>query len=105
MRHPVRLHPARARRRDVAVAAACGIFVAAMVGMAYASVPLYSWFCPATRFGGTTQVAKAAPGAMLERKLNARFPPNVTGAPPLQFAPAQNSAAAKLRQPVTRLFS
>jgi cytochrome c oxidase assembly protein Cox11 len=31
----------RLRRRDVAVAAACGVFVAGMVGLSYASVPLY----------------------------------------------------------------
>ena len=35
------------------VAAACGVFVAAMVGMSYAAVPLYDWFCRATGFGGT----------------------------------------------------
>src|SRR5260370_26093334 len=104
MRHPVRLHAARARRRDVAVAAGCGIFVAAMVGMAYASVPLYSWFCRATGFGGTTQVAKAAPGAMLERKLNVRFDANVTGGLPLKFEPEQNSVEGKLGQVVTVLF-
>ena len=27
------------------VAASCGVFVAGMVGMAYASVPFYDWFC------------------------------------------------------------
>src|SRR5260370_21673915 len=97
MRHPVRLHAARARRRDVAVAAGCGIFVAAMVGMAYASVPLYSWFCRATGFGGTTQVAKAAPGAMLDRKLNVRFHANVTGGLPGKFDPEPTSVAVKPR--------
>ena len=43
------------------VAAACGVFVAAMVGMSYAAVPLYDWFCRTTGFGGRTQVATAAP--------------------------------------------
>ena len=33
-----------------------------MVGAAYAAVPLYDWFCRTTGFGGTTQVATAAPG-------------------------------------------
>ena len=37
--------------------------VAAMVGLAYASVPLYELFCRVTGFGGTTQVSVAAPGA------------------------------------------
>ena len=46
----------RARPRDLLIAAACGVFVALMVGLSYASVPLYTWFCRATGFGGTTQV-------------------------------------------------
>ena len=32
-----------------------------MVGASYAAVPLYNWFCRTTGFGGTTQVATAAP--------------------------------------------
>ena len=43
--------------RDAAVAAACGLFVAFMVGASYAAVPLYDWFCRTTGFNGTTQVA------------------------------------------------
>lgn len=34
-----------------------------MVGLAYASVPLYQLFCQVTGFGGTTQVSTEAPGA------------------------------------------
>ena len=38
--------------------------VAGMVGLAYASVPLYDLFCRVTGFGGTTQISDvAAPGA------------------------------------------
>ena len=37
-------------------------FVAGMVGVAYASVPLYELFCQVTGYGGTPQVAAAAPG-------------------------------------------
>ena len=37
--------------------------VAGMVGLAYASVPLYELFCRVTGFGGTTQVSVEAPGA------------------------------------------
>ena len=53
----------KAGRRDLVVAAACGVFVAAMVGLAYASVPFYDWFCRTTGFGGRPQLAKAAPQA------------------------------------------
>jgi cytochrome c oxidase assembly protein subunit 11 len=37
--------------------------VAGMVGLAYASVPLYDLFCRVTGFGGTTQISELAPGA------------------------------------------
>ncbi len=33
-------------------------FVVAMVGLTYASVPLYRMFCQATGFGGTVQQGK-----------------------------------------------
>jgi len=105
MEHPIRFDPGRPRRRDFAVAAACGAFVALMVGMAYAAVPLYSWFCRATGFGGTTQVATAAPSAVLERKLQVRFDANVTGGLPWKFAPEQNSVEVKLGEVVTVLFT
>ena len=49
------------RRRDVVVAVSCGLCVAAMVGAAYAAVPFYNWFCRATGFNGTTQVATSGP--------------------------------------------
>jgi cytochrome c oxidase assembly protein subunit 11 len=35
-----------------------------MLGLAFASVPLYRLFCQVTGFGGTTQRADAAPGAV-----------------------------------------
>jgi cytochrome c oxidase assembly protein subunit 11 len=104
MKHSIGFGPARARRRDLLVAAACGMFVALMVGMAYAAVPLYSWFCRATGFGGTTQVATSAPAAVLERKLNVRFDANVTGGLPWKFEPERNSVEVKLGQVVTVLF-
>jgi cytochrome c oxidase assembly protein subunit 11 len=95
----------RRRKRDITVAAACGAFVAVMVGMAYAAVPLYSWFCRTTGFGGTPQVATAAPGGVLGRKLNVRFDANVTGGLPWKFESEQNSVEVRLGQVVTVLFT
>jgi cytochrome c oxidase assembly protein subunit 11 len=105
MNESSRSDPKRLRRRDLIVAAACGVFVAVMVGMAYAAVPLYSWFCRTTGFGGTTQVATAAPGEVLQRKLSVRFDANVTGGLPWRFAPEQNSVDVRLGEVVTVLFA
>jgi cytochrome c oxidase assembly protein subunit 11 len=51
---------------------------AGMVGLAYASVPLYDLFCRVTGFGGTTQISEVAPGAatgavMREVRFNRRI--------------------------------
>jgi cytochrome c oxidase assembly protein subunit 11 len=53
--------------------------VVIMVGMAYASVPLYSLFCRVTGFGGTPQFAESAPDVALirERKIRVNFTTNI----------------------------
>jgi len=88
-------------RRDLIVAAACGVFVAAMVGMSYAAVPLYDWFCRATGFGGRTQVATAAPHGPAGRSITVRFDANVAGGLPWRFEPEQTSIEARLGEVVT----
>jgi cytochrome c oxidase assembly protein subunit 11 len=89
------------RRRDLAVAAACGVFVATMVGAAYAAVPFYNWFCRATGFQGTTQVATSAPGSILDRKVRVRFDANVAGNLPWRFEPDQTSIEVRIGEVVT----
>jgi cytochrome c oxidase assembly protein subunit 11 len=94
----------RQRRRDLAIAAACGAFVAVMVGMAFAAVPLYSWFCRTTGFGGTTQVASLAPAHVLDRRIEVRFDANVSGGLPWRFAPEQTSVVVRIGEVVTVNF-
>jgi cytochrome c oxidase assembly protein subunit 11 len=77
-------------RRHRTVGLACAVFVAAMVGAAYASVPLYDWFCRTTGFGGIPLVAKEAPSAPIARKITVRFDGNVAGGLPWTFAPEKN---------------
>jgi cytochrome c oxidase assembly protein subunit 11 len=64
----------------------------AMLGLGYASVPLYRMFCQATGFGGTTQKALGAeaPGAVVGKILNVRFDANVAPALPWTFAPERH---------------
>ena len=89
------------RRRDVVVAVSCGLFVAGMVGAAYAAVPFYNWFCRATGFNGTTQVATAGPSGMIDRKVTVRFDANVGPGLPWRFEPEQNSIEVRLGEVVT----
>jgi cytochrome c oxidase assembly protein subunit 11 len=89
------------RRRDLAVAVACGVFVAAMVGAAYAAVPFYNWFCRATGFQGTTQVANSGPAQVLQRKVKIRFDANVSGNLPWRFEPDQTVIEDRIGEVVT----
>ena len=94
-------------RRDKAVAMACGLCVAGMVGAAYAAVPFYNWFCRTTGFNGTTQVATSAPSpsSSLERKIAVRFDSNVSGGLPWKFEPEQTEIEVKLGEVVTIFYS
>ncbi len=78
--------------RDVIVAAVCGVFVACMVGAAFAAVPFYSWFCRTTGFGGTPLVAEKSAGPVhaLGRAVYIRFDSNVAPGLPWVFEPEQN---------------
>ena len=89
------------RTRDAVVAASCGAFVAMMVGMSYAAVPLYDWFCRTTGFNGTTQVSKAGPATVLDRKVTVRFDANVGAGLPWKFVPERNQIEARLGDVIT----
>jgi cytochrome c oxidase assembly protein subunit 11 len=91
----------RTPRRDLIVAAACGAFVAVMVGAAFAAVPFYNWFCRTTGFGGTTQVASVAPAGMLDRKITVRFDANVAPGLPWRFAPEVNAIDLRIGEVAT----
>jgi len=102
MQQPIDPQPHRKRRsRDLLVAFLCGAFVAVMVGVSFAAVPLYSWFCRTTGFGGTTQVAKALPTHELARKITVRFDSNVADGLPWSFEPERRTIDVRLGQVVT----
>ena len=56
-------------------------FVAFMVGVSFAAVPLYDLFCRATGFGGTPMIGQAAPPtpgtALVTVRFNAQTQPNL----------------------------
>jgi cytochrome c oxidase assembly protein subunit 11 len=93
------------RRRDMLIAAACGALVAGMVGMSYAAVPLYDWFCRATGFNGTTQVATAAPKDISDRIVTVRFDSNVGAGLPWKFTPERTSIDVRIGEVVTVEYS
>lgn len=91
-------------RRHGRVALACVAFVALMVGAAYAAVPLYDMFCRATGFGGTTQVAAAAPKQALDREMTVRFDANVAPGLDWSFRPEVTNVRVKVGETKLVLF-
>jgi cytochrome c oxidase assembly protein subunit 11 len=69
--------------------------VAAMIGLTYASVPLYRMFCQATGFGGTTQRAEAAPRSVLDKTVSVRFDANTSDKLEWAFHPVQPALKVK----------
>jgi cytochrome c oxidase assembly protein subunit 11 len=96
----------RALSRDAMVASICGFVVVLMVGASYAAVPLYDWFCRATGFNGTTQVATSAPAeGPLARKIAVRFDANVGPGLPWKFEPEQNEIEVRIGEVVTVYYT
>lgn len=84
------------RRRNLVILSSLFGLVFGMIGLAYASVPLYSLFCSVTGFGGTTQRASAAAAKTLDRKVTIRFNADTNMALPWAFRPEQKDMVLKL---------
>jgi cytochrome c oxidase assembly protein subunit 11 len=92
--------------RDALVASICGLVVALMVGAAYAAVPFYNWFCRATGFNGTTQVATSAPATgPIARRIAVRFDANVAPGLPWKFEPEQTEVEVNIGQVTTIYYT
>ena len=66
------------------------LFAAIMVGVAFASVPLYRLFCQVTGFGGTPVRSEDAPGAVAGQ-IGVRFDANIEPSLPWRFEPVQTT--------------
>ncbi|WP_285016767.1 cytochrome c oxidase assembly protein [Novosphingobium sp. fls2-241-R2A-195] len=78
--------------RKVALTAASAALT--MLGLGFASVPLYRIFCQVTGYGGTTQRADEAKAATVKdsgRTISIRFDANVERNMPWQFKPLQRT--------------
>jgi len=66
-----------------------GVLAIAMVGAAYASVPLYNIFCKVTGYGGTTQTATKGADTVLDRMVTVRFDASTARGLDWEFRPLQ----------------
>ena len=67
-----------------------GLLAIAMVGVAFAAVPLYRLFCEITGFAGTPVRAEAAPGA-IAGEVGVRFDANIDPRLPWRFEPVETT--------------
>ncbi len=67
-----------------------------MGSLAWASVPLYDWFCRVTGFGGTTGVSEVSPDAILEQTSVVKFDASVERDMPWQFKPVEREMQIRI---------
>jgi cytochrome c oxidase assembly protein subunit 11 len=67
-----------------------------MGGMAWASVPLYDWFCRVTGYGGATNTAAAASDEILDRTIKVRFDASLERDMPWEFTPVQREMEVRI---------
>jgi cytochrome c oxidase assembly protein subunit 11 len=78
------------------VAVLCAGLAVAMIGLAYASVPLYRLFCQVTGYAGTTQRVATASTQVTDKLVTVRFDANVAPGLPWTFEAVSKPMALKL---------
>lgn len=96
---------AKARRKNGVTALLLFSFAGGMVGLAFASVPLYKLFCQVTGFGGTPNTAAAAPVKVSDKFITVRFDANTNPSLPWKFAPAQKKVRVRAGQSVVVFYN
>ncbi|HEY8964140.1 MAG TPA: cytochrome c oxidase assembly protein [Alphaproteobacteria bacterium] len=73
--------------------------IVGMVGLSFASVPLYRLFCQVTGFGGTPQIGRGAGDIkILDRDITIRFNADVASGMPWTFHPETPQVTLKIGQ-------
>lgn len=75
-----------------------------MAAMAWAAVPLYDLFCRVTGFGGTTQVATAGTGRVLDRMVTVRFDASTARDMPWEFRPLKTTMQIRVGETALAFF-
>ena len=91
-------------RRNVRVLASCVVFVASMVGMAYASVPLYDMFCRVTGYNGTTQKVEQASSVILDQTIRVELDSNSASDLNWDFKPVDRGVNPRIGETVQVSF-
>lgn len=94
----------RKERSNGVIVGTCLAFVAGMIGMAYAAVPLYDMFCRVTGYNGTTQRVEQASDLILDEKIKVTFDANVAAGLPWEFVPVQRDIDVRIGETVQIMY-
>jgi cytochrome c oxidase assembly protein subunit 11 len=75
-----------------------------MVGLAYASVPLYRLFCQVTGFDGTPRVATRPSETVIDKTVTVRFDANVAPGFAWRFEPVQATMQVRIGENMLAFF-
>lgn len=78
------------------LAAKLALIAATMVGLSFAAVPFYDWFCRTTGYAGTTGVATSASAEILDQTVTIRFDANTDSGMAWEFRPVENQMTLRI---------
>ena len=92
--------------RNLQIALGLGVVVVGMLGLAFASEPLYRLFCQVTGYGGTTQVADKVQATSIntDRMVKIRFDANVNHKLPWRFTPSQKQMKVRVGESALAMY-
>ena len=92
--------------RNLQLALGLGVMVVGMLGLAFASEPLYRLFCQVTGYGGTTQVADKVQATSIntDRVVTIRFDANVNHKLPWRFTPSQKQMKVRVGESALAMY-
>ena len=91
-------------RRNTRLGIGLAAAIVAMVGLSYASVPLYRLFCQITGYGGTPMRADAVPVTTGSRKITVRFNADVAKGLDWSFGPEKTSIEVLTGEPAMTAY-
>jgi cytochrome c oxidase assembly protein subunit 11 len=83
---------------------ACLTIVVGMIGLSFASVPLYDWFCRVTGIAGTTQTAAESSGVVIDRVMRIRFDVSTNSALPWRIEPVRREISMKIGETAVAFY-
>lgn len=87
-------------RGNAKILLACVVFVGCMLGVSFASVPLYRLFCQVTGYNGTTQRVEQVSEVVLDKTIKVTFDANVSSGLNWEFKPVDRSITPKIGETV-----